>query len=226
MPIASVSSAPRVVNAAGSRRSLALRAAAVLAVSAAASAGVASLSDASRPAGTALPGEITAVPASESSAFGILRSPRSAADDFRAIRPGTGPLGANPSLARTALRPTERDGLAPRLVSVVPASGAVCLRLLITSAESRWWCAGEAAADRGALTVALLPAGPVPHQRSRQFVVGLVPDGVRSVTIGSFGGDGHKVRVSRNVYATEVFAPASISFQLPGRGTVSARIRD
>jgi hypothetical protein len=221
-----MSSAPRVVTTAGSRRSLALRAAAVLAVSAAASAAVASLGNGSRPLAPVLPGEITAVPESEAASFGILRAPHTAADEIRAIRPGAGPLGANPSLARTALRPTERDGLAPRLVSVVPGRGAVCLRLLITNTESRWWCAGEAAADRGALTVALLPGGPVPLQRSRQFVVGLVPDGVSSVTIGSFHGRGHKVAVSRNVYAREVLAPASISFQLPGRGTVSARIRD
>ncbi|HEX4032947.1 MAG TPA: hypothetical protein VHX66_00750 [Solirubrobacteraceae bacterium] len=172
------------------------------------------------------PGEISAVPAAEATAFAILRAPRTAADDFRSIRPGAGPLGANPSLARTALRPATHDGLAPLLVSVVPAGGAVCLRLLITSRESRWWCAAEAAASRGALTVALLPAGPLPNQRTRQFVVGLVPDGVRSVTITSFGGSGHKVPVRRNVYATEMFAPTAISFELPGRGTVRARIRD
>ena len=172
------------------------------------------------------PSEITAVPSAEAATFAILRAPRTTADDFRSIQPGAGPLGANPSLARTALRPGRRDGLAPRLVSVVPADGAVCLRLLITSQESRWWCASEAAARRGALTVALLPAGPAPVQRTRQFIVGLVPDGVRSVTIGSFGGGGHKVPVHRNVYAKEMFAPATISFELPGRGAVNARIRD
>jgi hypothetical protein len=63
-------------------------------------------------------------------------------------------------------------------------------------------------------------------QHSRQFVVGLVPDGVRSVTIGSFGGRGHKVAIHRNVYATEMFAPQTISLELPGRGAVTARIRD
>lgn len=226
MPIASVSSTPRVASTAGSRRSLALRAAAVLAFSAAGSAAVASLSNAYRPQTAVAPGAITAVPTSEATAFGILRAPRTTNDDFRSIRPGAGPLGANPALARTALRPARHDGLAPLLVSVVPADNAICLRLLITSQESRWWCAGMAAARRGALTIALLPAGPVPLQRTRQFVVGLVPDGVRSVTLGSSGGAGHKVTVRRNVYATEMFAPATISFELPGRGVVSARIRD
>ena len=226
MPIASVSSAPRVASTAGSRRSLALRAAAVLAVSAAGSAAVATLSNASRPQAVGAAGGIATVPPAEAAAFAILRAPRTAADDFRSIRPGAGPLGANPALARTALRPSLHDGLAPLLVSVVPADGAVCLRLLVTTQESRWWCAGLAAARRGALTVTLLHAGPVPLQRSRQFVVGLVPDGVRSVTLGSFRGVGHKVPVRRNVYATEMFAPATISFELPGRGAVKARIRD
>ena len=169
--------------------------------------------------------EISSVPRAQAAAFGVLRRPRTSADDFKQIRPGAGPLGANPNLARTVLAPASRAALVPRLVSVVPAATGVCLRVLEAEGYAQWWCVPSAQAIRGSLIVALLPPSPTP-EATRQFVLGLVPDGVSTVTIRSAGGVGHKLAVQSNVYATAVFRPVSIAFKLPGRGFVSYRIRD
>lgn len=169
--------------------------------------------------------EISSVPRAQAAAFGVLRRPRASADDFKQIRPGAGPLGANPNLARTVLAPASRAALVPRLVSVVPAATGVCLRVLEAQGDAQWWCVPSAQAIRGSLIVALLPPSPTP-EATRQFVLGLVPDGVSTVTIRSAGGVGHKLAVQSNVYATAVFRPVSIAFKLPGRGFVSYRIRD
>jgi len=220
---------------AGSSRSLALRALGVLIVSAAIAVAVTALTSGAGPASPAAPipqpvhaavPEIRAVPPSAAAAFAILRRPRTAADDFREIRPGAGPFGANPALARTALAPARPGGVVPRLVSVVPAAGNVCLRILEAVPVAQWWCAPTARARRGGLIVTLLPPAPTPRAASTQFVIGLVPDGVRSVTIAGLRGGGHKVAVRRNVYATALYEPQTISFKIPGRGTESYRIRD
>ncbi len=233
-----LSPAPQVAlpeaRPAGPSRSLALRAALVCLACAGLAAAVANLSAGSGPSAPSVPAtasanaapELSAVPTAEAAAFGILRRPRTAADAFRQIRPGTGPLGANPALARTALAAASRAPLLPRLISVVPAATGVCLRVLEAPGYAQWWCMPTARATRGSLIVALLAPSPTPRQASRQFVLGLVPDGVATVTIQTAGGVGHKIAVRSNVYATAVFRPVSITFKLPGRGLVSYRIRD
>ena len=233
-----VSPAPQVAlpgaRPAGSSRSLALRAGLVCLASAGLAAGVATLGSGSpspapsAPSGTirAAASAISAVPAAQAAAFGVLRRPRTAADAFKQIRQGTGPLGANPALARTVLAPASRAALVPRLVSVVPAATGVCLRVLEAQEYAQWWCVPTARAIRGSLIVALLPPSPTPRAASTQFVLGLVPDGVSTVTIRTAGGVGHKIAVRSNVYATAVFRPISIAFKLPGRGLVSYRVRD
>lgn len=170
--------------------------------------------------------ETVSIPAAEAAAFGVLRRPRTSADDFKQIRAGAGPMGANPELARTALAPASRAALVPRVVSVVPAATGICLRVLAAQGYAQWWCVPTARAIRGSLIVALLPPSPTPNAATRQFVLGLVPDGVSTVTVRSAGGVGHKLAVRSNVYATAVFRPVSIAFKLPGRGLVSYRIRD
>jgi hypothetical protein len=239
VPVArTISSAPQVPlpgkRPAGLSRSLALRALALLIASAVVAGGAATLLSRSssppapaapQPAHSVVP-EIHAVPASEASAFAILRQPQRAGDIFRQIRAGAGPLGADPKLARTALAPVAPSVIVPRLVSVVPARGAVCLRILETVSAAQWWCLPTAQAARGQLIVALLPPAPKPVAASTQYVIGLVPDGVSNVTIRSVGGIGHKVTVRRNVYAGAVFEPDRITFKLPGRGTVSYAVRD
>jgi len=206
----------------------------VLVVTAAAAAGIDTLvsgsgspSPAPPQASRSVESAVATVLPAEARTFGILRRARNAGDDFAAIRAGAGPFGANPALARTALAPTPADSpLAPRLVSVVPAATGVCLRVLEAEGYAQWWCVPSAQAIRGLLIVALLPPSPTPEAATRQFVIGLVPDGVSTVTIRSAGGVGHKLAVQSNVYATAVFRPVSIAFKLPGRGFVSYRIRD
>jgi hypothetical protein len=239
----SVPSAPQVAlpgaRPAGSLRSLALRAIAVCALSAGLAVGVATLAQGSSGSATPPPpppvsasaftdsaAEVTAVPAQEAAAFAILRRPRTAADSFAQIRRGSGPFGANPALARSARVPASRNALAPRLVSVVPASGGVCLRILASGGYAQWWCMPMAQARLGSLTVAQLPPSPTPRAAANQYLVGLVPDGVATVEIRSADGSGHKVVVRSNVYATAALRPVSIAFELPGRGLVTHKIRD
>jgi hypothetical protein len=209
-------------------RSLALRAALVLVLSAALAAAGARLTTgtgtgtgAGAPAGTsrvarAIPGlhaaEIRAVPAAEATRFAILRSPRSRADAFVPLRAGSGPFGANPALARAVREP--RGGLSSGLVSVVPAHGAVCLRVPVGGVVVQWWCQPTAAAARGLLLGAVRPAGPL--RASRQLLVGLVPDGVRNVVVTAAHGVRRRIAVAGNVYDTQIFDPKSVSIELPG----------
>ena len=233
MPIApGVSSAPQVPlpRAQGARSSLALRAAVVLAVSAAAAAAVGTLTSGSTPPATlrapAPRPEIHAIQAAQSASFGVLRRPQHPRDLFATLHAGSGPLGANPSLARSVAMPA--GALAPRLLSVVPANGSICLRLLFSSGVVYWECRTTGQAVEGELIAGLRRAGaragrrPVPPPRSSsQFIVGLVPDGVRAVTITAARGVSRTLAVGANVYAATIFAPRTISFVLPGRGARS-----
>jgi hypothetical protein len=203
----------------------------VLVAAAALAAGVATLTSgpsssaplAIHPASPAAPAEIQTVPQAESAAFGILRRSRTATDSFKEIQAGAGPFGANPTLARSVGVPS--GSLAPRLVSVVPANGGVCLRVLLGAANANWWCQPTALAARGRLIVGLRPAGPpgapVTAPTGNQFIVGLVPDGVPAVTISTGRGPTRTIVVHSNVYAAQVFAPKTISLTLPGHGTTS-----
>jgi hypothetical protein len=237
----SVSSAPQGplpgAAPAGLPRSLALRAAGVLVVSAGIAAGVATLTTgpvagpslASPPIAASLP-EIRTIPSVESASFAILRRDRAATDAFTAIRSGAGPLGANPALARAVALPSVP--LAPRLVSVVPANGSVCLRILLARDLASWQCQPAALADRGALRVVLGPvAAPragarvSPSPAGEGFLLGLVPDGVPTVTITVAHGLTRTIVVHNNVYAVQVHAPKAIAFTLPGHRTVTYPVR-
>jgi len=216
-----------------SRSSLALRAVAVLVVSAAAAAGVGALTAGSSPPappatraiGATRP-EVHAVSPAQSASFAILRRARRPGDSFTALHAGAGPLGANPALARSVAMPA--GALAPRLLSVVPANGNVCLRMLFGSAVAYWQCRTTQQAIGGALIVGLRPTGvlragrPVaPPRISSQFIVGLVPDDVSAVTIRIARGLTRTVAVHDNVYAVTIFAPKTISLMLPGHRAVS-----
>jgi len=102
----------------------------------------------------------------------------------------------------------------------------VCLRLLTAAGSAEWWCLPTAQASQGRLFVAMLPASAKPEPRSEQLLIGLVPDGVSSVTVTGSDGIGHKLAVRSNVYARATYAPRSVAFELPGRGPVSYRIRE
>jgi hypothetical protein len=234
----SAQAAPQVAlpgaRPAGPLRSLALRAIAVCALSGGLAVGAATLLGGGSGSATPPPppafragaAPVGVVPAAEAAAFGVLRRPRTTADSFRQLRRGAGPYGANPTLARSVPLPPSRSALAPQLVSVVPASGGVCLRVLARAGYAQWWCLPMAQATLGSLTVAQLPPSPTPHAAGTQYLLGLVPDGVSTVEIRSADGTGHKVAVQSNVYATAAFRPVSIAFELPGRGPVTHRIRE
>jgi hypothetical protein len=216
-------STPRVLLAdagpARPARSTALRAGLVLVVSAALAAAVATLTAGSGapPHRAPLPvPEIRAVPAREAALFHILSASRRADDAFVPLRSGSGPLGANPTLARTVREP--RGTLSSGLVSVVPARDAVCLRVPVAHVLAQWWCQPIAAAARGELLGAIRPSGRL--RPSEQLIVGLVPDGVRSVLITDVNGARHTVTVRRNVYDAQIYAPQTVRIELPGHRVV------
>lgn len=204
---------------------LALRAGLALALSAALAAGVGLLTRSHAPApAPAAPNAATprvatvrAVPAAESARFAVLRAPHGAADAIDPIHPGSGPMGANPALARTVREP--RGGLSAGLVAVVPARGAVCLRVPFGHQVAQWWCQRTALAARGHLLMAVRPAGRL--RASMQLLIGLVPDGVRSVLVRAAHGVRRIVAVRRNVYETQIYAPRRVTIALPGHRVVS-----
>lgn len=207
---------------AGFARSLAFRAALVLAISAALAVGVAKLTAGGPAAPTpnaATPdvAEVQSVPAREAALFGVLRSPRTSADEFVPLREGAGPLGANPALARTVHEP--RRGLSAGVVSVVPARGAICMRVPYGRVLAQWWCQRTGLAARGLLLSAVRPGGRL--RASEQLVIGLVPDGVRTVVVTAAHGVRRVVAVRENVYETQIFDPHRVVIRLPAGGTVS-----
>jgi hypothetical protein len=159
--------------------------------------------------------EVRAVPPAEAASFAILRRPLRSTDAFAAVHAGSGPVGANPALARTLSEP--HSGLSAGAVSVVPANGWVCLRVPFAKGGAQWWCQTLALAQRGKLVMALRPAGPL--RAGEQLLVGLVPDGIRTVTVAAAGGVRRSVPVRSNVYDAQIYAPQSISIDLPGSGT-------
>ena len=199
-------------------RSRALRAGALLVVSAVAAVGASSQLFPETPSSRG-PVEVTlrevrAVPPGEAASFAILRRPLRSSDAFAAVHPGSGPVGANPTLARTLSEP--KGGLSAGAVSVVPANGSVCLRIPFANGGAQWWCQTLALARMGNLVTALRPSGPL--RASEQLLVGLVPDGVQAVTVTAAGGVRRSVPVRFNVYDAQIYAPLTISFDFPGRG--------
>ena len=160
---------------------------------------------------------VRAVPPAEAALFAILRAPRTSADAVIPLRAGAGPLGANPALAHVVREP--RGGLSAGIVAVVPAQGAVCIRLPYERVLAQWWCQRTSAAARGLVLGAVRPGGPL--RASNQLIVGLVPDGVRSVLVTAADGVRRRVAVRANVYETQVFAPRRVVIRLPAGGTVS-----
>ena len=229
MPVArSASPAPRVplpgAGPAGFAHSPAVRAVAAFVVAAGAAAAVTTLTSSSggAPPASAPQTEVARVPPAEAASFAILRRPVTAADGFVALHPGAGIDGANPALARTVSEPA--GGLSAGFVSVVPANGAVCLRVPrvpYPQAGVAWWCQPSAQAARGRLIVALLRGGPRAPSGGDQLIVGLVPDGVRFVTVAAVGGVTRRVAVRANVYDAQLRAPRTISFTLPGGRAVA-----
>jgi hypothetical protein len=216
--------APASARAGASRSSLTRRAAALLVVSGVLAGGLSALLAPGGQSGpSAPPARLVAVPAAEAAPFAILRRPRTPADAFHEIDPGLGPMGANPALARTVREPA--GGLSLGFVSVVPARGGVCLRIPFAGGAT-WWCQPTAKARVGSLRVGLRPPsrlGSAPPALGNQLLIGLVPDGVRSVTVTSTGGAERRLPVRANLYDAQVYSPRRVAFELAGaRVSVSA----
>jgi hypothetical protein len=202
-------------------RVLALRATAMLVVSAVVGATVSLLSSGapqtSGGTGEAPLTEVHAVPTAEAASFAVLRRPLRPTDAFVALHRGSGPLGANPALARTLSEP--KGELSAGTVSIVPANGSVCLRVPFTEGGAQWWCQPLRVARMGKLVTALRPAGSL--RASEQLLVGLVPDGVKHVTVSTADGTRRSLPVRSNVYDAQIFAPRTISIDLPSVGVRS-----
>lgn len=188
-----------------------LRAAAVVALCALAAAGTSLALRRAPPAVARTPAEVRSVPGGEAASFAILRRPLRAGDAFAAIRAESGPVGANAALARTVRVP------GAGAVSVVPANGWVCLRVPISRGGAQWWCETLPLARAGKLIIALRPPGPL-RQGERQFLAGLVPDGVRSVAVTAAGGARRRVRVRSNLWSTLIDAPLTVTIAPPAGG--------
>jgi hypothetical protein len=166
------------------------------------------------------PATIAAVPAAEAAPFAVLRRARTVSDAFRELQPGLGPMAANPALARTVREPV--GGLSAGFVSIVPARGGVCLRIPrvpYPAAGAVWWCQSTALARTGLLRVGLRAPGPraaAPAVLGNQLLIGLVPDGVRSVTVTTATGVHRRVAVRSNLYDAQIYSPRRISFELAG----------
>jgi hypothetical protein len=149
---------------------------------------------------------VSAIPASESQDFGILRQDQGPGDAF-ATAPET-PAGANPGLARSVRVP--KSNLSTGRVWVVPADDAICLRVVDPASGDGWACATTTQATAGDLIAAMQPtsgaSGPA-------FVHGLTPDGVTQVTVTRPDGTRLDVPVTDNVYAITLNAtPATLAY--------------
>jgi hypothetical protein len=140
--------------------------------------------------------EVTAVDAQQAAAFSILK--RAPAVGAR-VSPGAARAGANPALVRTA---TAADG---ERVSVIPANGQLCLA---DSHQST--CNATSEAVRGFVVESEF-CGPW-LQPGHTRIIGLVPDGVNSVTVATSAAP-INVPVQNNVYVLDTASsPSSVSF--------------
>jgi hypothetical protein len=199
---------------------------AALVVAVASLAGVAGASEALAPAAPAPPAPadphardaqpIAAADAAQTALLGVLRRPGASGeavpDRVRShIAAALGPdVGANPSLARRALRTALGEEL-----YVVPGRGWVCLASSVGSAG----CTPTDQVAQGyAVTLQRIPSGV--------RLGGLVPDGVSTVTIRGAAGESATTSAEGNAWRADVaFDPASVAWTRDGdRAEVSVPV--
>jgi hypothetical protein len=164
------------------------------------------------------------VPAAASSSFSVLGSSVTASDALPSAYVAShqnsalvGELGANLKLAHLV------PGVTPGAVWVVPTDSGVCLIVSqynngqITGAG----CMGEASAADGKL---VFQAGST-QGSAGEFVAGLVPDGVDSVSLTLANGESKTLAVHDNVYATSVTASAPTAVHFAGAGGASNTVQ-
>jgi hypothetical protein len=148
---------------------------------------------------------VTDVDAQQAASFAILgQAPAQGAT----VSPGAARAGANPALVRTA---TADNG---ETVSVIPASGQMCI------ADSHAnTCNATSEAVEGYVVASEICGPWLTGGHTR--IVGLVPDGVSSVTVATSGSPIF-INVRDNVYVLDTASsPSSVSF-----GSQTIRVGD
>ena len=175
--------------------------------------GVALAAGGSPNAGPVPPGEGTALATTPGSAdlaaFGILRREGTSTDAFSPRSPValSGASGANLALARRAVGFTSGEAW------VVPGKGAVCLVAESTTGPNGGAACGE---DSQVTLGRLMQIAHSATAPGMQFVSGLVPDGVGSVSVHLADGTVDVLPVHENVYMGEVHGTvSSVSFSGP-----------
>ncbi len=115
------------------------------------------------------------IPAELTKSFALLRD-TAPNGSMNAVTPDSSPVGANRTLARTVS--TAGAGI----VRVIPGSDGVCLEVSDGAGGAGGGCQLTADVMAGRLTVALVRDPSTPDRRT---IIGLVPDGVTSVTVGN-----------------------------------------
>jgi|GEM_PF-3175296 hypothetical protein len=149
-------------------------------------------------------------------AFAILRRPRVAGDEIPEGMPLalSGASGANLGLARRA------QGSDGAQAWVVPGRGSMCL---ISAWPERKGGGGACGLDSSALAGRLAVASGSAQAPSRDFLAGLVPDGVARVAVNLPGGHTITAHVRENVYLIAVPRDAqTVTFTGP-RGPVTLK---
>lgn len=136
------------------------------------------------------------MPSEEAAAFGILRAssqavPDAVTDAFAHAPQYAGAFAPNPKLARALKQTNPYTGTAPW---VVPADGGLCLYVPDTDGTSATTCNTLDEAKAGGLHLVLAPFGKA------SYVVGIVPDGVTSVSVTNADGSSVRLPVNGNTY--------------------------
>jgi hypothetical protein len=190
----------------------------VLAVATASAAGAIAIVDAQGDAATGPPAwapaaqannqaRLPTVQAAQSAAFGVLRRSQVGAEGVTGTP--TGPFGANRALERTVTA----GSVGP--VSVVPANNAVCLRATEDPTGPGWACGPTDGVAKNGLMLTI-------HKSDAAQVVGIgmVPDGVATVTLTSDIG-ATTLPVKDNVYGFQASHPTMVTFDSGGQTLVS-----
>jgi hypothetical protein len=152
-----------------------------------------------------------------SAGVGAFRRAATPADVPTAVQQGklTAPVlneaAADFELARRVVS-TSRDD-----VWLVPGTDAVCVSSLRDGAGGSGGCASLDQIGRGYVVTTNGGAGGAPGFRPHEvFVVGVVPDGVASVTLNMKDADARTLAVNDNTFSADVFGDTdSISFVAP-----------
>lgn len=137
------------------------------------------------------------IPSDEAASFGILRTaeqtvPDAVTEAFAHTPEYAGAFAPNPKLARALAQTNPYTGTSPWLVA---ADGGLCLYVPDTDGSSAVTCNTLDEAKAGELHLVLAPFGRA------SYVVGVVPDGVTSVSVSNADGSSARLPVNGNTYA-------------------------